>query len=217
MQQISSNELIKLNLPQRLTEIQVRQHRDRSLTIPPILFDRIQEHLPWEYQITERGKVVNLKTAKLRLIDKPFLTTPKYKEQQGRAVREHCHPEIIEFEGALVRELKNNGMPFFCHSMFRTTQEQQALFDQGEGVTTLQGGDSAHNYGCAADIIHSHLPWDLADTDQEQKLCWSIVGHIGFEVAKKLKIKVEWGGDWRKPWDPAHWQLADWRERTHVA
>ena len=27
-----------------------------------------------------------------------------------------------------------------------------------------------------------------------------------------IGVKVVWGGDWTRPYDPAHWELADWKQ-----
>lgn len=150
---------------------------------------------------------MNYQTAMRQLINKPYLATPKWREQQGRAARQGCHPEILEFEKAFISEMRRRGIPMFCHNMYRTGDEQDKLFK--EGRSKLIGGQSAHNHGMAADIVHSTLAWGL------DKRAWAIVGHIGFEVASRLKLDLEWGGDWDF-YDPAHWQLGKWRQRLEA-
>lgn len=152
----------------------------------------------------------NYQTARRQLMNKPFLGTPKYREQQGRANRIGVYkdPEtgrylIGEFEKALVRRLAREGMPFFTHNVVRTLWEQKALYDKG--VSKARGGESPHPWGLAADIIHSTRGWDL------DRPSWDIVGHLGKEVADRLKIDIEWGGDW-KFYDPAHWEIKNWRQ-----
>lgn len=147
--------------------------------------------------------MVNYQTAMRQLINKPFLETPKWREQQGRAVRKGCHPDIIRFEHALVMDLRGRGMPFFCHSAFRTMQEQKELWLKG--VTKAMSGESPHNHGAAVDIIHSVHGWEIDDRS------WDIIGHIGHEIAHREKIDIQWGGEWTF-YDPAHWELRDWQD-----
>ena len=73
------------------------------------------------------------------------------------------------------------------------------------GTTKARAWESPHNYGLAVDIIHGTKAWDLTRKQ------WEIVGHMGKEVAAQLGVKVVWGGDW-KFYDPAHWELANWRD-----
>jgi hypothetical protein len=57
----------------------------------------------------------------------------------------------------------------------------------------------------AVDIISATKAWDLS------KKQWDVIGCIGKEIARKRNLKIDWGGDWDF-WDPAHWQIADWRK-----
>lgn len=105
------------------------------------------------------------------------------------------------------------GIPVFAHSVVRTRDEQTALYVQG--VSKAKAGESMHNYGHAIDIIHSTQGWKLS------KHQWLLLGHIGKEVAKRIGVKIRWGGDWDMDgipvlddptesfWDAAHWELAD--------
>lgn len=115
-----------------------------------------------------------------------------------------AHPDIIEFERVFVARLaKNHGIPVFAHNMVRDSAQQTELFVRG--VSKSKAGQSPHNHGMAVDIIHSAHGWDV--TLQS----WAMLGHIGKEIAVQKGIKLVWGGDW-KFYDPAHWELADWRK-----
>lgn len=84
----------------------------------------------------------------------------------------------------------------------RTADEQAMLYVKGR--TKVKPPMAAHVQGCAVDLIHGVKAWQL--TREE----WNLWGHIGVEVARKLHIKIEWGGSW-KFYDPAHFELANWR------
>lgn len=176
--------------------------------------DWLREKSPNRQPPKREVKVVDYQTAMRELMNKPFLGTPKYREQQGRANREgvYRHPQtgeapILLFEQAYVRECRRRGIPVFAHCVVRTNEEQQALYMAGK--SNARAGKGPHPYGMAADIIHGTLAWKL------DRKSWEILGHIGNEVAQRLGIEIEWGGDWSF-YDPAHWELKNWRELAGI-
>ena len=98
--------------------------------------------------------------------------------------------------------MKMHGVPMFAHCVIRNGAEQDALYVQNR--SKARAGQSPHNYGMAIDIVHGRKAWELPGTS------WSIIGHIGKEIAHQRGLKLEWGGDWSF-YDPAHWQLENWR------
>lgn len=137
-----------------------------------------------------------------------FLASIKHQEQHLRVSREGAHPAIVGdlaqrgFLPVFLRRMGALGVPMFAHCIWRSEEVQDELFRAGR--SKAKAGQSAHNYGCALDFVHGTEGWNL----NEQQ--WSVVGHVGKEVALSLGLKVVWGGDW-KFYDPAHWELADWR------
>jgi hypothetical protein len=157
-----------------------------------------------EYRPPPPVEVTDLASGLKALVDTPRLLSVRLQEQRQQARRVGAHPDILEFERRFIRRLQHrHGIPMYGHNMVRSKMEQAALYVQG--VTKAQYGESPHNWGCAVDIVHSVFAWDL----QEQS--WAMLGHIGKEVAKQAGIKVVWGGDWSF-YDPAHWELSNWRE-----
>lgn len=141
------------------------------------------------------------------MANRPFLSTAKWQEQQGRAVREGVHPDIIEFDRIMVKRLADLGVPMFAHEMVRTRERQDMLFDVG--ASKARAGESPHQYGCAVDLIHSVMGWGM--TRQQ----WLVIGQIGQDLIKAkgfALVSLAWGGDWQF-YDPAHWEVANWRER----
>jgi hypothetical protein len=135
--------------------------------------------------------------------DRSFCLSERFKLQQTRAVRAGSHPDIVEFERRLVARLKKLGVPMFAHAFKRDGHDQDMLFVRG--LSKARAGESPHNYGLAVDIVHGTKAWDLTRKQ------WELIGHLGHEVARQLGVKVEWGGDW-KFYDPAHWEIANWRD-----
>lgn len=146
--------------------------------------------------------VDSLSAAMRALIDREFIRSQRYKDQQMRANREGAHPDILEFERRLVTRMRKQAVPLFCHSCVRGKSEQDALYVQG--VSRGRFGQSAHNYGMGVDIIHGVKAWNL------HRQSWALLGHIGKEISLQSGIAVTWGGDW-KFYDPAHWELREWK------
>lgn len=137
------------------------------------------------------------------MMDRKFCQSEKYSEQQGRAERIGAHPEILEFERKLVKRLRTRDIPVFAHSVCRNGDDQDRLYVKG--VSKARAGQSPHNYGAAVDLIHGTKGWNLTRKQ------WDIIGHIGNQLAASLGFKIKWGGEWDF-YDPAHWELAYWRE-----
>lgn len=135
--------------------------------------------------------------------DRAFLLRPNYADQQKRAVRDGAHPKLLEFERRFIRRMaKKHGVPLFAHCVIRSAADQAEAYVKGN--SRAMPGRSPHNFGCAVDIVHSVKAWNL------HRDSWTMLGHIGKEVATQMGLKLVWGGDWSF-YDPAHWELADWR------
>lgn len=140
------------------------------------------------------------------IADREFLQTPKYKEQQWRAIRASVDPQILTFERLLVRRMGNLGVPMFCAEAMRSAQRQAELKKQG--FSKLSSGP--HMVGMAVDIVHSTRAWDIPEK------AWALVGHVGKEIIAQEGLSIRWGGDW-KFYDPAHWERIDWQSvPSHV-
>lgn len=139
------------------------------------------------------------------MTDTAFLRTQVYQEQQWRADRKGLHPWLLEFEPLLVRRMGDLGVPLWCHCAVRSKEQQLKGF--AEGNSKLR--DGPHMYGLAVDIVHGVRAWNLT------KKQWALVGHVGKELAKSKGLDLVWGGDWKSPWDPAHWEVKGWRFVHH--
>jgi len=93
---------------------------------------------------------------------------------------------------------------FFFVTEFYRDNARQFQFKR-DGFSKAGPGVLFYNFGLAVDIVHTGKLWDLSKPE------WDIIGAIGKETARKMNLKVEWGGDWSF-WDPAHWQIAGWRK-----
>jgi hypothetical protein len=137
------------------------------------------------------------------LADAKALQRKEVVKKQTETQYEGVHPEIVEFWKAMQKACKARNIPVLAFEMLRSEERQYELYVAGRSLA--KGGDSPHQYGMAVDIVHAVKYWQISKKE------WDIIGSIGKEVARKRNIKVEWGGDWEKLWDPAHWQLMGWR------
>lgn len=143
------------------------------------------------------------------MVDRPFLNSQKWQEQQWRANREGAHPAILDFEPAFLRRVGKLGIPMFAHAVVRTEEEQRKAFLDGHSNDSPEDGIWPHR-GTAIDLIHGTKAWGLS------KRQWALIGHIGKEVARQRGLKLTWGGDF-KPiidgvgWDPAHWEVTGFK------
>lgn len=135
-----------------------------------------------------------------KMTDIAFLKTRLYQAQQWRVRRDGLHPSLQIFEPLLIKRMETLGVPMFCHCAVRTPDEQAKVF--AEGFSKLRYGP--HNAGLAVDIIHGVRAWNLSRKQ------WALIGHIGKELAQSRGLKLVWGGDWKDPWDPAHWEVKGW-------
>lgn len=138
-----------------------------------------------------------------RLQDWKTLESVAYMNRRDTWDADECHPDIVSFARRFTATLRRYGVPAFVHNGYRSGPEQDALFAQG--VTKARAGQSAHNFGAAVDVVHYGFYWDLTPNE------WAIFGAIGKDCAASLSLKITWGGDWSF-WDPAHWELREWRK-----
>lgn len=117
------------------------------------------------------------------------------------------HPQIWDFQTAFVKTARAMSVPIIPFELFRSPERQEQLFAQGR--SKARAGKSPHNFGCAVDLVHFTRWWDLAQDE------WELLGAIGKEIARKQGVKMVWGGEW-KFYDPAHWEIADWREHVRI-
>lgn len=141
------------------------------------------------------------------MVDREYLASRGYLEQQGRAVRDFAHPDLLEFERVFVKRMAKLGVPVFVAEFIRSAKRQDDLFALGN--SRARGGQSAHQYGCAFDLVHSTKEWGLT-TKQ-----WQLLGHIGKELITQKGLAVDsaaWPDFNGQFYDPAHWQIIDWKQ-----
>lgn len=119
--------------------------------------------------------------------------------EKDEAKLKGVHPDLVK----LVEEVaKVTDVPFTILEGRRSLERQKQLVAKGASKTLK----SRHLTGHAVDIaptINGKVSW-----------AWPLYHKLAPEVkavASKLKIPIEWGGDWVSFKDGPHWQLS-WKQ-----
>ena len=125
-----------------------------------------------------------------------------------------AHPKLRDDLLSLYTQCNNllpKGVRLRFAYVFRSPEEQHALFLQRPKVTNADSWQSIHNYGLAFDIVilydkNLDGTFEIASWDDNEH--WQT-------VVKFFKSKGwEWGGDWKKFVDKPHFQKTygfDWK------
>lgn len=106
------------------------------------------------------------------------------------------HPYFRDRIVDLIRICKEQGIELAVVESFRTHAKQAEYFGMGRKYTRSKGGKSKHQYGLAVDvvpIVDSVAIWDNVSL-------WRKIGVTG------ERLGLRWGGRWRAPYDPAHFE-----------
>lgn len=106
------------------------------------------------------------------------------------------HPYFRDRIVKLMEICKTQGIELAVVESFRTHAKQSEYFVMGRKYTRSKGGKSKHQYGLAVDvvpIVDSVAVWD-------NTALWRKIGVIG------ERLGLRWGGRWRAPYDPAHFE-----------
>jgi peptidoglycan L-alanyl-D-glutamate endopeptidase CwlK len=100
----------------------------------------------------------------------------------------------------MVTAIKDSPIDFSVICGYRNEKDQMKAY--ADKKSDLKWPKSKHNSrpAMACDIVPYPVDWD--DIDR-----FKILGAHIKEVAKRLEIKIEWGGDWKSRKDYPHFQL----------
>ena len=148
-----------------------------------------------------------------RLLAPVFMKSEAFLRQGGRADWQHCDARLMRWAALFQEYARKRQIPLYVHTAFRSEAEQAKVGAGGHSKVTFP--NSAHNIGEAVDVVHSVFHWDLTRAE------WSMLHTLGLlaldrvnaDLPKALKLRLVWGGDW-KFYDPAHWEIQDYRTRT---
>jgi len=106
------------------------------------------------------------------------------------------HPYFRDKMQQLINVCAKKKITLVVVESFRTRAKQAEYFGMGKKYTRSVGGKSKHQYGLACDVVplvNGVALWD-------DKALWRKIGIEG------EKLGLHWGGRWRTPFDPAHFE-----------
>lgn len=106
------------------------------------------------------------------------------------------HPFFRDQVVTLIKRCKEKGITLSIVETYRSHAKQHEYKTMGKEYTGSGAGQSKHQYGLAVDVvpvIDSTAVWD-------NSALWRKIGTIG------EKLGLRWGGRWRKPYDPGHFE-----------
>ena len=106
------------------------------------------------------------------------------------------HPYFRDRIVELIKVCKAKGIELAVVETYRTHAKQHEYKTMGKSYTSSGAGKSKHQYGLAIDIVP--IVNDVAVWDNTA--LWRKVGVAG------EKLGLRWGGRWRKPYDPGHFE-----------
>jgi hypothetical protein len=117
------------------------------------------------------------------------------------------HPFFRDQVRELIVRCKAKGVELAIVETYRTHAKQNEYRSMGRKYTNSTGGKSKHQYGLAVDVVpvvNGMAVWDNV-------LLWKKVGLIG------EKLGLRWGGRWKKPYDPGHFEWTGGLSSTHLS
>jgi hypothetical protein len=117
------------------------------------------------------------------------------------------HPFFRDQVIELIKRCKAKGIELTVVEAYRTHAKQHEYKTMGKKYTSSGAGRSKHQYGLAVDVVPvvNDVPvWDNA-------MLWRKVGVIG------EKLGLRWGGRWRKPYDPGHFEWTGGLTSAHLS
>ena len=116
------------------------------------------------------------------------------------------HPYFRDMVIELIRQCKAIGIDLAVVESYRTHAKQHEYKTMGKKYTSSGAGRSKHQYGLAIDIVpivDSIAVWDNV-------ALWRKIGTTG------ERLGLRWGGRWRQPYDPGHFEWTGGLTSTHL-
>jgi hypothetical protein len=116
------------------------------------------------------------------------------------------HPFFRDQVLNLIAKCKAKGIDLVIVETYRTHAKQHEYKTMGKKYTSSGAGQSKHQYGLAVDvvpIVDSVAVWN-------NTMLWRKIGAVG------EKLGLRWGGRWRKPYDPGHFEWTGGLTSNHL-
>lgn len=136
-----------------------------------------------------------------------------YLRQQERADWAHADPRLMFWSAHFCEALRRRHIPLYVHTALRDRAGQDRVFAAGHSKARYPS--SPHNIGEAVDIVHGVHHWDLTRTEWAalEVLGRRSLDKVNAYLPRKRKLRLAWGGTFKGLYDPAHWEVEDFRAR----
>jgi peptidoglycan L-alanyl-D-glutamate endopeptidase CwlK len=117
------------------------------------------------------------------------------------------HPFFRDKISQLIKNCRKKGIELVVVESYRTHAKQKEYYRMGKKYTRTTGGKSKHQYGLAVDVVpvkDSVAVWDNV-------ALWKKIGVEG------EKLGLRWGGRWKSPYDPAHFEWTGGLTTYHLS
>lgn len=109
---------------------------------------------------------------------------------------EALHPYFRDKVIELIERARSKGIELAVVETYRTRAKQLEYKSMGKKYTRTGAGASKHQYGLAVDLV----PVVNGEPQWHNRALWYKVGVMG------EKLGLRWGGRWRRPYDPGHFE-----------
>ena len=116
------------------------------------------------------------------------------------------HPYFRDQVLNLIAKCRAKGIDLVVVETYRTHAKQHEYKTMGKKYTNSGAGRSKHQYGLAVDVVpvvDSVAVWN-------NTVLWRKIGVVG------EKLGLRWGGRWRKPYDPGHFEWTGGLSSSHL-
>lgn len=148
-----------------------------------------------------------------RLSSPAHFHTQSWLNQSEKADWQHCDFRLMRWAAMVVDYGRKHQIPLYIHCAYRDSAEQNRL--KAAGNSKAVAGLSAHNIGEAVDIVHGVYHWDL--TKEEWLFLYNLgqlaLTRLNATLPKERQLTLTWGGHFKSLYDPAHWEIKDFRDR----
>lgn len=117
------------------------------------------------------------------------------------------HPYFRDQVIQLIEICRSKGIELAVVETYRTVAKQNEYKQLGKIYTRSSGGKSKHQYGLAVDVV----PIIDCIPSWHNEVVWRKVGQVG------EKLGLRWGGRWRHPYDPGHFEWSGGVSSTAMA
>jgi hypothetical protein len=120
---------------------------------------------------------------------------------------EALHPYFRDRIIQLIAMARAKGIELAVVESYRTRAKQAEYKSMGRKFTRSGAGSSKHQYGLAVDVV----PIVNGQAEWHNIALWRKVGVMG------ERLGLRWGGRWRHPYDPGHFEWTSGLNSTELA